>query len=78
MSGHHPDTPDNMKSGREEDGWTHIDRTGRPAYARWFAAVEPFYNGQARVERFDGALEVIDESGVTVLELRSPRRSAAP
>jgi hypothetical protein len=37
--------------------------------------VEPFYNGQARVERFDGALEVIDESGEPVLQLRPPRRS---
>jgi hypothetical protein len=62
---------------RDEDGWTHIDRRGRPAYARRFAAVEPFYNGQARVERFDGALDTIDESGVTVVELRPPRRSAA-
>ena len=32
--------------------------------------MEPFYNGQARVERFDGGLEVIDETGVRVVELR--------
>jgi len=32
--------------------------------------VEPFYNNQARVERFDGGLEVIDEQGNNVLELR--------
>lgn len=43
--------------------------------ARRFAAVEPFYSGQARMERFDGGLEVIDESGVLTTELRSARRS---
>ncbi len=60
---------------RDERGWTHIDRDGSPAYERRFAAVEPFYNGQARVEREDGGLEVIDERGQTVLELRPARRS---
>src|SRR6185295_9439730 len=29
------------------------------------------YNGQSRVERFDGGLEVIDETGRTVVELRA-------
>ncbi len=60
---------------RDDEGWTHVRPDGSPAYARRFAAVEPFYNGQARVERFDGALEVIDECGATVLELRPPLRS---
>lgn len=60
---------------RDEDGWMHIDLQGRPAYTRRFQCVEPFYNGQARVERFDGALEVIDEKGVCLVELRPARRS---
>ena len=60
---------------RDEAGWTHIDRAGRPAYSRRFAAVEPFYNGQARVERLDGGLEAIDETGRTVTELRPSLRS---
>ena len=60
---------------RDEDGWMHVDRAGRPLYARRFAAVEPFYNGQARVERFDGGLEVIDEAGCRVVELRPPLKS---
>ena len=60
---------------RDEDGWTHIDSRGHPIYARRFASVEPFYNGQARGECFDGSLEVIDETGATVVGLRSPRRS---
>ncbi len=60
---------------RDEDGWTHVNIHGKPAYIRRFAAVEPFYNGQARVERFDGALEVINESGRALVELRPARRS---
>lgn len=36
---------------------------GRLISARRFASVEPFYNGQARVERLDGGLEAIDEKG---------------
>jgi ubiquinone/menaquinone biosynthesis C-methylase UbiE len=59
----------------DEAGWTHIGRTGVPAYTRRFSNVEPFYNGQARVERFDGGFEVIDESGATVVELRPAIRS---
>ena len=60
---------------RDEDGWTHVDLAGCPLYRRRFAAVEPFYNGQARVERLDGGLEVIDETGVRVVDLRPARRS---
>lgn len=60
---------------RDEDGWMHVQRDGRPAYPRRFAAVEPFYNSQARVERFDGGLEVVDEAGQTVVELRPALRS---
>jgi hypothetical protein len=61
--------------GRDSRGWHHIDVSGQPIYEQRFAAVEPFYNGQARVECFDGALEVIDESGHTVLELRSASKT---
>ena len=60
---------------RDDDGWMHIDIAGNPRYTRRFAAVEPFYNGQARVERFDGGLEVIDETGFTLIELRPALRS---
>jgi hypothetical protein len=60
---------------QDEAGWTHIDRGGMPIYTRRFAAVEPFYNGQARVERFDSGLEIIDERGTLATELRPARRS---
>lgn len=56
---------------RDEGGWMHIDPSGRPAYRRRFARVEPFYNGQARVEQGDGRRLVIDERGATVIELRA-------
>ena len=55
---------------RDRAGWTHVDQEGVPVYARRFASIEPFYNGQARIERFDGGLEVVDEEGRTVVELR--------
>ncbi len=60
---------------RDDSGWMHVDSQGKPAYSRRFSAVEPFYNGQARVERLDGGLEVIDEVGKTLVELRPPLRS---
>lgn len=60
---------------RDGEGWMHINNTGQPVYTRRFASVEPFYNGQARVERFDGGLEIIDESGLVTCELRSVLRS---
>lgn len=58
---------------RDNGGWMHVDVDGNPTYERRFATVEPFYNGQARVERFDGGFEVIDEQGKTVVELRPAR-----
>ena len=56
---------------RDALGWMHVDRHGAPLYEQRFAMVEPFYNGQARVERFDGALGIIGERGNAVMELRS-------
>ena len=56
-------------------GWHHVDMRGEPLYSGRFRQVEPFYNGQARVEEFSGALSVIDESGRILLELRKPLQS---
>lgn len=55
---------------RDDKGWTHVNRQGIPLYQPRFSAVEPFYNGHSRVERLDGGLEIIDERGVKILELR--------
>lgn len=60
---------------RDDAGWCHVDLMGMPLYQHRFRAVEPFYNGQARVEGFDGSLSVIDETGKTVLQLRPALRS---
>ncbi len=59
----------------DSDGWHHVNMSGDPLYRQRFKNVEPFYNGQARVEGFDGSLSVIDESGQTVLEIRRPSQS---
>ena len=59
----------------DSNGWHHVDMTGEPLYIERFKNVEPFYNGQARVEGFDGSLSVIDESGKVLLELRKPSQS---
>ena len=59
----------------DSDGWHHVDVVGEPLYRERFKNIEPFYNGQARVEGFDGSLSVIDESGQTLLELRGPSQS---
>lgn len=60
---------------RDEEGWMHINIDAKPCYHRRFASVEPFYNGQARVERFDGGLEVIGEDGSRIVELRPTHQS---
>jgi hypothetical protein len=51
---------------RDELGWFHIDANGNPAYEVRFASVEPFYNGQARVQTASGAFFMIDEKGEIV------------
>lgn len=60
---------------RDAEGWTHIDKTGKAIYRRRFALIEPFYNGQARVERFDGGIEIIDEMGNCRAEVRQSLKS---
>ena len=65
----------NHARARDARGWHHVNPSGEPIYSRRFENVEPFYNGQARVQGFDGSLSVIDEAGETVLELRPPLRS---
>ena len=58
---------------KDSHGWTHIDKSGKALYTQRYAMVEPFYNGQARVENFSGGMEVIDETGAQLVELRPNR-----
>ena len=60
---------------RDEGGWHHVDSQGLPLYGERYGNVEPFYNGQARVEGFDGSLSVIGESGESLVHLRGPLRT---
>ena len=59
----------------DSNGWHHIYMNGESLYNARFKNVEPFYNGQARVEGVDGSLSVIGESGQVLLELRRPSQS---
>ena len=65
----------NYARARDKQGWHHVDVHGQPLYHDRYRDVEPFYNGQARVEGFDGSLSVIAESGETLVKLRNPLRS---
>lgn len=57
------------------DGWAHINHQGQAIYPQRFSMIEPFYNGQSRVESFYGAYEVIDEQGNTITILRPATKS---
>ena len=65
----------NFARARDEQGWHHVDTHGQPLYRDRYRNVEPFYNGQARVEGVNGSLSVIGETGETLMELRGPLRS---
>jgi hypothetical protein len=56
----------NFATAKDKDGWFHIDTSGKQIYDRRFANIEPFYNGQSKVELFDGRLEIIEERGETL------------
>jgi hypothetical protein len=60
---------------RDARGWFWVDRLGADAAGgRRYAAVEPFYNGQALVTGLDGERRVVTEEGSAVVELpQSPR-----
>lgn len=62
---------------RDHRGWHHIGRDGAALYERRFVMVEAFYNGQARAESEDGAIELIDRQGRTVHVVREAQRSVA-
>lgn len=55
----------------DSSGWHHVDMAGQPLYNHRFKLVEPFYNGQARVEGHDGSLCVIDEQGHEIVLLKN-------
>jgi hypothetical protein len=65
---------------KDEQGWFHIKKgkttpDGLPIYLKRFSSLEPFYNGQAHAEDFEGNLLVIDEEGQTVKEIFKPKKN---
>lgn len=63
---------------RDAAGWFHIRLDGRPAYARRFAAVEPFYNDAALAETLDGDRIIVGLDGGTVLKVGVPEPAGRP
>ena len=59
---------------KSDDGWHHIDKSGKPIYAQRYTSVEPFYNGFSRVETHSGALQIINEQGNVIRELRAAKK----
>jgi len=57
----------NFATARDEHGWCHIDKSGRPIYNQRYAAVEPFYNGFALVTTRFNEKCIINEAGELVL-----------
>jgi len=51
---------------RDGSGWFHVNLQGTEAYAGRFAVVEPFYNGIALCEMFDGRRVLLAEDGEIV------------
>ena len=54
---------------KDENGWFHIDIKGNGVYLERYAFVEPFYNGCALVQKFDGSKIIIDEQGKCIHSL---------
>lgn len=52
---------------KDDKGWFHIDKQGNELYTSRYLLIEPFYNGQALLTKFDGTKVVVDEAGDVVL-----------
>ena len=47
----------------DDHGWFHINIKGEQIYNLRYKVIEPFYNGYAKVETFDGTLGQVDTKG---------------
>ncbi|QNA46479.1 WG repeat-containing protein [Lacibacter sediminis] len=59
----------NFATAKDQQGWHHIDRTGKAIYENRYAVVEPFYNGFALVTTHDDQKSVINEKGELILKV---------
>lgn len=48
---------------QDGSGWFHVRLDGMPAYSKRYLSLEPFYNGRAHAQTFEGDLIIIDEEG---------------
>ena len=60
---------------KDSNGWFHVNRQGQPAYLQRYLNIEPFYNGSARVECFDGELITINQQGTKLTQIRKPQQN---
>ncbi len=54
---------------KDDRGWFHIDKLGNNLYPERYAMTEPFYNGFALVETFEGKKIIIDEKGKFIVDI---------
>lgn len=59
----------NFATAKDQNGWHHIDKSGKELYPERYFDIEPFYNGFAVVEGFDQQKRIIDENGLIVLSI---------
>ena len=59
----------NFATAKDEKGWFHIDKQGNQLYKERYLFIEPFYNGFALVETFEGIKRIIDEQGKKIIEI---------
>lgn len=56
---------------RDTRGWFHLRSDGTPAYAKRFAEIEPFYNGQAYARTLADEWVLVAESGTVIHQIRT-------
>jgi uncharacterized protein YifE (UPF0438 family) len=62
-----------LAAARDSAGWFHINRDGKAIYSERYLSVEPFYNGRARVTKFDCSIIIIDEQGKILDVIKKPK-----
>ena len=58
-----------IATAKDKQGWFHINEQGEELYKSRFQQVEPFYNGFALVENFEGEKLILGEQGQIILKI---------
>lgn len=56
---------------KNEKGWFHINKLGNELYCERYVLIEAFYNGFALVETSENKKIIIDETGKSILKVKS-------